>query len=386
MLLLPSTTLAAVIGELTLTKPGFAHSPDGQVLQRLWSRRLRRVGDVLSAAIPEVVTTSQTLSALPKPGGRGQILMRPAGYDEVARAYLGMLVDGSAVACRLAEPERIGWDRLFYRAWQNGTVNRPETSWIQYAVRSPKATTSGPLLLLHPERWLDAPWQAYGWPVRPGPVEKAEDLQRGATFLSEIVAWQKIPRETWTTFGSRDGFLRTLNLLTGGRTKPIGSEERLWALWQRRAEVLDLLRVLTAPRDAKARQSLPLLPAGRLVRNAREAELYAAEVLRAVGFVDADVTPVGPDGGVDVLGSRVVAQVKMEAVPARALVLQALAGIAAVDGKLGAFFSSAGYTSDALAGGERAQMALFGFHLNGELQPLSAQALRWTMEGALTDP
>lgn len=54
------------------------------------------------------------------------------------------------------------------------------------------------------------------------------------------------------------------------------------------------------------------LPALRLVRTAAQAESYAAEVLQSLGFRDARATAAGADSGIDVIGSDVLAQVKME--------------------------------------------------------------------------
>lgn len=49
-------------------------------------------------------------------------------------------------------------------------------------------------------------------------------------------------------------------------------------------------------------------PPERLIREARDAELIAAEWMRYLGFADAVATPVGADGGIDVVSARAVAQ------------------------------------------------------------------------------
>lgn len=384
--MLLSTTLEEAVAELGIGGFSSAENRDRLSLERLHSRRLDRVGDVLIAAVPEAVTDSELLSRVPEPGRRGQMLISPNGRDADQGVLLGNLANGGTIRSVLARDH--SWDAPFIREWHTRVVGRYATKWMQFAVRAPR---TGPVVLLRPVRWLDAPWPAYGWPLRSGPARHGEDLQRAAALLQTEVEWKSFPRDTWVPFGTRDRFLKALDMVTGVRAQTVATERRLWEMWEQREDVVHTLRELTGPdpvprRRRPGRQVPPVLPPGRLVRNAHEAELYCAEVLRALGFRDAEATPIGPDGGVDVIGSAVVAQVKMEAVPARALLVQALAGIARLEGKAGAFFSSAGYTADAHAWGERAELALFEFDLSGQVQPVSSVADRWLKRGAGTAP
>ena len=116
------------------------------------------------------------------------------------------------------------------------------------------------------------------------------------------------------------------------------------------------------------------MPAPRLVKSHRAAEEYAAEVMRALGFPDAQTTGAGSDGGIDVVSRNAVAQVKMEAKPTGRPVIQNLAGVAAVERKQGIFFSLAGYTPHALDWAERAGLACWEFEFDGSLTPRTGAA------------
>jgi hypothetical protein len=100
-----------------------------------------------------------------------------------------------------------------------------------------------------------------------------------------------------------------------------------------------------------------------LIRTAADAEEAAAEYMRGIGFHDARRTPTGPDGGIDVLASEAVAQVKTHMRPTGRPDLQRLHG--AANGRRTTFFSLAGYTEQAVAWAELVDMALFRFDLQG---------------------
>lgn len=118
------------------------------------------------------------------------------------------------------------------------------------------------------------------------------------------------------------------------------------------------------------------LPEPRMLKGHEAAEVYAAEVLSALGFTRVVRTPSGADGGVDVVGDDVVAQVKMEALPTGRDRLQAIFGIAALEGKRAVFFSLAGYTAQAVEWGERAGIALFEFAFDGSIRAVNEVASR----------
>ena len=125
----------------------------------------------------------------------------------------------------------------------------------------------------------------------------------------------------------------------------------------------------------------PEFPAPRLVKTARQAEEYAAEVMIALGFPDATPTITGADGGIDVLAHDAVAQVKMEATPTGRPTLQALGGIASLERKSALFFSLAGYTAQAVEWAERAGIACFEFAFDGTVEAVSSSARRLLDQG-----
>ncbi|NHC47133.1 restriction endonuclease [Motilibacter aurantiacus] len=115
-------------------------------------------------------------------------------------------------------------------------------------------------------------------------------------------------------------------------------------------------------------------PPPRLIRTARDAELNVAAWMRFWGFSDAQVMPVGPDAGIDVISSSAVAQVKMEGVPTGRPVVQQLHGVAQHAKRRGLLFSLAGYTEQARAWAEDAGVALFRFDFQGVPEPVNGHA------------
>ena len=122
----------------------------------------------------------------------------------------------------------------------------------------------------------------------------------------------------------------------------------------------------------------PEPPAPRMVRDAAEAEAIAAEWVRWMGWPTAAVTAPGTDGGVDVHSTEnggVVAQVKFEAVKTGRPVLQALFGAGhALAATNWLFFSSAGYSPQAIEWADQVGMGLFRFTLDGAIEPVNAPA------------
>lgn len=91
------------------------------------------------------------------------------------------------------------------------------------------------------------------------------------------------------------------------------------------------------------------------------AELLAAGFLRRVGFNDAAVTSAGADGGVDVRGAGVAAQVKYTGSPVGRPVLQQLIG--ATRGSRPVCFSRSGFSKQAYAYALESGIALFNLEL-----------------------
>lgn len=106
-----------------------------------------------------------------------------------------------------------------------------------------------------------------------------------------------------------------------------------------------------------------------------DAEENAARWLRAWGYGDARTTMRGADGGLDVVGTGVAAQVKFEAKLTGRPAVQNLVGAATVlPGEEDLFFfSNAGFSAGAVEFAE-GRVALFTYGSNGWPTPVNAQA------------
>lgn len=134
--------------------------------------------------------------------------------------------------------------------------------------------------------------------------------------------------------------------------------------------------------EYSARLSLHISPRRGRVPEPRQmiswqaAEENAAAWMRSMGFADARVTDGGADGGIDVISSQAVAQVKRESVAVGSPTIQRFHGAAAMntdtDHKM--FFSGAGYSKSAEAAADKLGIALFIYMLDGEVKPVNALA------------
>lgn len=79
------------------------------------------------------------------------------------------------------------------------------------------------------------------------------------------------------------------------------------------------------------------------------AEAVARDWMRANGHRDAKLTKSGADGGVDVVSSKAVAQVKHQSRPVRLPEVQRIFGIAVAERKRALIFASSGFTAAARA-------------------------------------
>jgi hypothetical protein len=106
------------------------------------------------------------------------------------------------------------------------------------------------------------------------------------------------------------------------------------------------------------------------------AEELAATNLRQLGFTDARRTPVGTDGGFDVEGRGVVAQVKYRTHPVGRPDVQRLVG-ANQHGARAAFYSRAGYARAAIEYADQVGVALFTLDTaRGTVKPANTWAER----------
>lgn len=119
-----------------------------------------------------------------------------------------------------------------------------------------------------------------------------------------------------------------------------------------------------------------------MIRTWEDAEHLAVSHMRILGFEDAAATRTSVDGGVDVLASSGVAQVKhYQSVAIGAPAVQQLRG-AAHDCRWALFYTSYGYTRAALTFAQDANVALFTYDEAGTVVAQSARAQELLQGGA----
>lgn len=104
------------------------------------------------------------------------------------------------------------------------------------------------------------------------------------------------------------------------------------------------------------------------------AESAAVDHMKTLGFIDAQATGPGTDGGIDAQSSDAAAQVKFYANPVGRPDIQRLRG-AAHEYRLSLFYSTGGYTKEAVAYANGAGVALFLMDPYGHCGPTSDLAL-----------
>ncbi|MDM7892979.1 restriction endonuclease [Curtobacterium caseinilyticum] len=104
------------------------------------------------------------------------------------------------------------------------------------------------------------------------------------------------------------------------------------------------------------------------------AELAAVEHMKALGFVDAQKTQSGADGGIDVESSEAAAQVKFYASSIGRPDIQRLRG-AAHEYRISVFYSTGGYTREAVQYADQAAVALFAMDPYGQVEAASEFAV-----------
>ncbi|MFC0004808.1 restriction endonuclease [Micromonospora siamensis] len=114
------------------------------------------------------------------------------------------------------------------------------------------------------------------------------------------------------------------------------------------------------------------------------AEEIACTHMRGLGFLDAETTRGGRDGGLDVQSERGVAQVKMLAQPVGAPPVQQLRGTRP-NAAYHLFYSTSGYTSAAIAAAAEIGVALFRIAPTGQVGAVNAPATRLARHGAAVD-
>lgn len=207
------------------------------------------------------------------------------------------------------------------------------------------------------------------------PLPRWSNLSRGSCALRSLAVTVLLNSIDWTLYNEPAWFGSTLETVHSP-----GSEAA--AALGAQAEYRASARTILAHAGGKSVFDEPLLPVPRMLRGATAAEQYAAEVLAALGFDGARVTPPGADGGIDVTSETCIAQVKMEALATGRPAVQALYGVAAVEGKAAVFFSLAGYTARAMEWADRAGVACLQFAFDGSIEASNEAAAALLAYGA----
>lgn len=122
---------------------------------------------------------------------------------------------------------------------------------------------------------------------------------------------------------------------------------------------------------AAAQSSHDSRPEPAVVGSWQQAEEFAAWHMRVLGFRDARVTGAGTDGGIDVVATSAVAQVKhYERASIGGPAVQQLRG-AAHGLPWALFYARSGYTAAAVSYAEQAQVALFTYTDDGQVRAAS---------------
>lgn len=149
------------------------------------------------------------------------------------------------------------------------------------------------------------------------------------------------------------------------------TQERLREVAEAKAVLKQLYKEVQMSGEHKRQGEAPKIQ----VDTWEHAELLAVRYLRWLGFPDARRTRAGADGGVDVEGENLVAQVKYIGNGATRPMIQQLMGIASAEKKVAIFFARS-YARTALDWGQSAGVALFRFNVRGEVQPANERARR----------
>ncbi|MFG1992581.1 restriction endonuclease [Actinoplanes sp. NPDC048988] len=127
----------------------------------------------------------------------------------------------------------------------------------------------------------------------------------------------------------------------------------------------------------------PSAPVAHLPTDWRVAEDIACAHMRTLGFLDAEKTGGGRDGGLDVVAENAIAQVKMLALPVGAPPVQQLRGTRPLLPHH-LFYSTSGYTGAALAAADEIGVALFQIERDGTVTGVNDAAESLETSGGTT--
>jgi tetratricopeptide (TPR) repeat protein len=145
------------------------------------------------------------------------------------------------------------------------------------------------------------------------------------------------------------------------------------------AEAISWYEIAAREGDTFAQERMKQLrnrPRPTYIHSWQAAEQMAQTWMFFFGYYDARVTQAGSDGGVDVVSSEAIAQVKFEQSRTGRPKLQELTGEAVTSGKKAFFFSLSGYTKNAVEWAESspAGLALFQYDHEGMVSAVNSEA------------
>ena len=145
------------------------------------------------------------------------------------------------------------------------------------------------------------------------------------------------------------------------------------------AEAISWFEIAAREGDTYAQSRVDKLrtrPRPKYIHSWQDAEHMAQTWMFFFGYYDSKVTKAGSDGGVDVVSSEAIAQVKYEQSKTGRPKLQELTGEAVTSGKKAFFFSLSGYTKNAVEWAESspAGLALFQFNHEGMVTAINREA------------
>lgn len=121
------------------------------------------------------------------------------------------------------------------------------------------------------------------------------------------------------------------------------------------------------------------------IQTPHDAELNAAEVMKAWGFGDAVATTGGADGGIDVRSKRALAQVKWRGGLVGRPEVQQLYGARGNGDELLFFFAASGYSEQAVKYADQVGVSLFTYDPIGLCAPANVTASRFA-DGVASGP
>lgn len=157
---------------------------------------------------------------------------------------------------------------------------------------------------------------------------------------------------------------------------------------RRRTDHRRALDLATAPPSSNTEPAASGKPVAVARLDARAAEFLARDWMRHLGAAEAVETRERRDGGIDVRSRDFVAQVKhLQNEQVGVAAVRQLVGVASAEQRGALFFSSSGYTRDALAFARENEVALFVVrYREGRLVPHGALAQRYLSHGLQTLP